>query len=63
MAEYRLIEPSIEKLREVAFITHQMLFFEDQFKRYKDPKDEKEAVRYKEELGYWHKRNLEKVIK
>lgn len=60
MAKYSLIEPAIEKLTEVAFICHQMLFFEDLFKRYKDPKDEAESIRYKDILKSWLQNNLKK---
>jgi len=63
MAAFKILEPSIDKLTELAYITYQMLYYEDQFRRYKDSQDEKKALEYREHLSHWHKRNLEKVIK
>jgi hypothetical protein len=61
MAAYKVVEPSIEKLTEIAYITYQMLWFEDQFRRYKDYKDEEEYLKYKDHLKSWHERNLQKI--
>lgn len=61
MAAFKLVEPSIEKLTELAYISYQMLWYEDQFKRYKDARDEQKAIEFKEHLKQWHKRNLEQV--
>lgn len=61
MASYKVIDPSFDKLTEIARITYQMLYYEKLFKRYKDPKDEQEFLDYKSQLEKWHEKNLELV--
>ena len=54
MASYKLIEPSIDKLRELACITWNLRYYEERFRRYKDPEDEKSAAEYRLHLDNWH---------
>lgn len=61
MASFKVVEPSIDKLTDLARISYQMRWYEKRFKSYKDPADEREAIKYKEELDAWHKKNLELV--
>lgn len=61
MAAYQLIEPSIEKLTQLSYITYQLRYYEKLFKAYKDAKDEAKANEFREHLDNWHKDNLEQV--
>ncbi len=61
MASYRVIDPSLEKLSDLARITKNLRFYEDQFRRYKDHEDEKKADKYRADLDKWHKDWLERI--
>lgn len=63
MAQYELIDPSIEKLEELAMITHNLILFTEAWeKAYKQP--DKESMYYwRERARAWLQLNREKSSK
>lgn len=63
MADFKVIEPNLLKLDELALITHNFIFYENQYEVYKDPEDEAKSDNYKRRIEVWLHNNLRKVPK
>lgn len=61
MATYTFKNIDTGTLVEPIKFAYYLRYYEDQFRRYKDPKDEQEANKYRELLDEWFKDNLNKV--
>ena len=61
MASYKVIDPSIEKLTMLAYITKQLRFYEKQFETYHKDEDEIFAIQFRQHLDNWLLDNLVKI--
>jgi len=60
MASYTVIEPSIDKLTELAKLSFNLRYYEKQFAEFRNPEDEKQAVKYRMAIDKWHNTWLKK---
>ena len=60
MASYTVIEPSIDKLTELAKLSFNLRYYEKQFAEFCHPEDEKLAIKYRMAIDKWHNTWLKK---